>query len=76
MPTPAHHAAWRQLVTGKVPGPFQFLALQLMVQRMTNRFRSDPSEASVSEMIDYARSFFAKHERLLAADEKLIFGGK
>ncbi len=58
---------WQRLVKGELQGPFQLLALRIMLARAALDTKQDPSPENVATHVRQTREFFEKYEKMLAA---------
>lgn len=71
---PASDPRWKNLVTGNMSKPLAMLALKIMMTRILNSTKADPSPANVDKNIQEVRSFFEKNMQLAQQDLATIFG--
>ncbi len=59
---------WQMIVTGRRPLHPTYLALRLLMQRVTMKTRTDKSPATVQALSRELYSFCVKYESLLGSD--------
>ena len=67
-------ARWDKLVDSPESGTYQFLALRILMQRVTLKHKFGMSPAERGELLDEIHAFFVKNERLVGPDLQSIFG--
>jgi len=67
-------ARWDKLVDSPENGTYQFLALRILMQRVTLKHKFGMSDAERAQLLDEVHAFFVKNERLVGPDLQSIFG--
>jgi hypothetical protein len=70
---PRSDPRWRDLATGKIAGPWQNLAVKLMLARLGAVTRADPTPATIDKAIDDIRAYFDKNLQAAQSDLQNIF---
>ncbi|MDF1563031.1 MAG: hypothetical protein P1V51_08300 [Deltaproteobacteria bacterium] len=68
------HPRWKELVTGKVQGPFDAISLNLMLNRVVRLAEKDASSANLEKLVGECHAFFTKYDKILESDRVRIFG--
>lgn len=73
MPVPPRHdPTWQTLVEHPDRYAYSFLALKILMQRISRKAPATPAERDAA--IDEVYAFFTRNEPLVTADIKAIFG--
>lgn len=70
---PRSDPRWRDLATGKIAGPWQNLALKIMLTRLCALTRANPSPAMIDKAVDDIRAYFDKNLQAAQSDLQNIF---
>jgi hypothetical protein len=70
---PATDQRWRDIATGKIVKPWNMLALKIMMTRIANSTKADPSPANVDKCAQEIRAFFEKNMKLAQQDLAAVF---
>jgi len=64
---------WTLLVTNGTNRPIKVLAVKLMLMRMSQDVKRDPSLTTISKNIDELFGFFSKNAKMVEADTATLF---
>lgn len=70
---PVTDPRWRDLVTGKIVKPWHMLALKILMIRINNSTRFDPSPSNVDRCVWELHSFFERNIRVAELDLMAVF---
>ncbi len=64
---------WTALVTNGTTRPIKVLAVKLMLMRMSQDVKRDPSATTISKNIDEIYGFFSKNTKMVETDTVTLF---
>jgi hypothetical protein len=65
---PKTASCWRDIATGKIVKPWEALALKIMMMRISNTVKADPSAANVDKCAGEIYEFFVKNQKIAQKD--------
>ena len=66
---------WRDLASGKIKIEFHMLAAKIMMTRILNNTKANPSAENIQRCADEIQLFFGKNEKFAQADLIKIIEG-
>lgn len=66
-----NHPGWLKAISGQGNFKFEFLATKMIMGRLTNDYKKDPSTANAKKLVSELREFFEKNEKLPKAQADL-----
>jgi len=73
MVPPKTHPNWAALIEGRLDCRFSNAAASMLLFRLQNDVRNDPSPPALLKATDELHAFFTKYERTLETELKTIF---
>ncbi|MBI5470844.1 MAG: hypothetical protein HY961_00720 [Ignavibacteriae bacterium] len=71
---PITNQKWKELALGQNQYQFQMLAAKILMNRIKQSTKADPSPQNVSKCIQELFDFFLKNEKLAQKDISQLFG--